>query len=496
MHTPVHAGLAPVRWRQVWLFLLKATAMGLLAGSIAGLLLSVIRWLGAPVAIEVVIASLAAAPVVGLVVGVLCRPGWHAAARAVDQCYELKDRSSTALAFAAKPTPTVFHELQVEDAAQHLSGIDPARVVPLRVPRIVPLALAVLTVAVLGLMISPLGSSNVQAGPAQPIPEIVAEADRIAERLQAFEELAKQEQNPELDKLVKELKQLVEEMKQPGVDEREALAKLSEMQAALAAEQAQYNTGLVDGQLQALGEAMTAAEATEGAGKALQEGKYDKAAQELEKLEEPPTDRKEAKALEEKLKQVSKQMGDVGLGQMGDAVAEMAEGVKGGKGKFQKSAKQLANAVKKQDRRRRINNLLAAEIDRLSESKCNCNMNGGPLGKRPERSTSPSSNWGRATSGNQLGDRTNLLSQRQMEHITGMPGDEGESEVETTHSAEGRQQARRGYKDVYKEYRKLSEAVLENEPIPLGHRQTIRKYFELIRPQSESDTKYSGTGGQ
>ena len=29
----------------------------------------------------------------------------------------------------------------------------------------------------------------------------------------------------------------------------------------------------------------------------------------------------------------------------------------------------------------------------------------------------------------------------------------------------------------------MSEAVLENEQIPLGHRQTIRRYFESIRPQ-------------
>jgi hypothetical protein len=30
----------------------------------------------------------------------------------------------------------------------------------------------------------------------------------------------------------------------------------------------------------------------------------------------------------------------------------------------------------------------------------------------------------------------------------------------------------------------MSEAVLDSEPIPLGHRQTIRRYFELIRPQN------------
>ena len=31
----------------------------------------------------------------------------------------------------------------------------------------------------------------------------------------------------------------------------------------------------------------------------------------------------------------------------------------------------------------------------------------------------------------------------------------------------------------------MSEAVLDSEPIPLGHRQTIRRYFELIRPQGD-----------
>jgi hypothetical protein len=36
----------------------------------------------------------------------------------------------------------------------------------------------------------------------------------------------------------------------------------------------------------------------------------------------------------------------------------------------------------------------------------------------------------------------------------------------------------------------MSEAVLDSEPIPLGHRQTIRRYFELIRPQETGeDTK-------
>jgi hypothetical protein len=349
-----------------------------------------------------------------------------------------------------------------------------------------------LAVALAALLINPFGSPTVDAGPSAPLPYVVAEAEKIEERLKDLEELAKQEPNDELKKLVQELKQMVEEMKQPGVDEREALAKLSEMQAALQAEQAQYNTGLVDGQLAALGEALSSSQCTEGAGKALQDGKHEKAAQELEMLEDPPTDRKEAKALEEKLKQVAKEMGEVGLGSMSEAAGEMAEGVKAGRGKFQKGAKLLAKAAKDQARRKRINNFLAAEFDRLTECKCNCN--GGPEGKKLTKSLSPSSNWGRATSGN-IGDKTNMLTEKRMEQVTGVDSGEGTSEVETTHSAEGRQNAQRGYKDVYKEYRRMSEAVLDSEPIPLGHRQTIRKYFELIRPQnSELEKKDGGEG--
>ena len=73
------------------------------------------------------------------------------------------------------------------------------------------------------------------------------------------------------------------------------------------------------------------------------------------------------------------------------------------------------------------------------------------------------------TSGNTLGDKTKLQSKRDVKEITGNPGD-GPSEMETTHSVEGKQQAARGYKESYQKYKKMSEAVLDSEPIPLGHR--------------------------
>jgi hypothetical protein len=484
----IYHALRPVRRRQWILFLLRSAAWGLLVGSVAGILVGLWRWrTGAAITPALAGSILAAGPVLGLLLGLARRRGWHQAAAAVDAHYRLKDRTATALDFLSRPEVTPVHELQVQDAVEHLATVEARDVVPFRLPRTLPYAAGLLAVA--GVLMSwPIASRKAQAGPAKADPVIVAQAEEIAENLKQLDELAKKERDPELEKLVQQLKQKVQEMKEPGVDLREALAKLSEMQTAIAAQQAQYNTGLVDGQLASLGAAMTPADSLEAAGQALQEGKFDQAAAELEKLENPELDRKEAKAVEEKLKQVAEAMGEAGLGQMSDAASELADGIKGGNsGKIGKSTKALAKMTKNHARRRRINKLLELEGDKLTESKNKCNMNSLVKGKRPSKSNSPSSNFGLATSGN-MGEKTNLLSKRNLEEITGEPGD-GPSEMETTHSPEGRQVAARGYKEAYQRALKKSEAVLDSEPIPLGHRQTIRKYFESIRPQNEPGEK-------
>ena len=83
---------------------------------------------------------------------------------------------------------------------------------------------------------------------------------------------------------------------------------------------------------------------------------------------------------------------------------------------------------------------------------------------------------------------TKLDSDRKRDQVKGQMG-EGDSETETTHMPEGRQTAARKYSEQYQKYRRMSEAALNSEPIPLGHRQTIRRYFELIRPQGDEAEK-------
>jgi len=489
----IFSELAPVRRRQQGMFALWTTVVGLLASSTVGIILGIARWITSwPASPLVAMAVLAAGPILGLVIGLAWRRSWQAAAVAVDEHYGLKDRASSALAFLAKPATTTLQELEIHDAEEHLTTIRPREVVPFRFPRPLPYA-AGLLVAAIALVAWPLTSTQVQAEPSEPLPEVLAEVEKISEDLQQLNELAKEERDPELEQLVHELQELLEEMVQPGVDVKEALAKLSEMQAAISAQQAQYNVGLVDGQLQSLGQAMMTAQPLEGAGKALQEAKFDRAAKELEDLEDVEFDKKEAKTTAEKMKQVADAMGEVGLGEMSDEVSEMCEGMKSGqKGKFMKASKSLAGMVKRQGSRKRVYDILDAELARLNECKGECKnpKNSMAKGKKPEKSMSPSSQFGMATSGNVIGDKTSLLAKRNLEEITGNPG-EGPAEMETMHSPEGREQAGRSYRDLYNKYKKESEAVLDSEPIPLGHRETIRRYFELIRPQNADAEKSS-----
>jgi rubrerythrin len=50
---------------------------------------------------------------------------------------------------------------------------------------------------------------------------------------------------------------------------------------------------------------------------------------------------------------------------------------------------------------------------------------------------------------------------------------------------EGEQQAIRQYTAMYNKFKREAEAVLDSLPLPMGHRETVRAYFEAIRPSSE-----------
>jgi hypothetical protein len=499
MPSTVLEHLAPVRRRQRRVLVLRAAALGLLAGGVASVALLLARWwVDRPALLGAALALLVGGPIVGALVGARRRLTWQDTAEAVDRHYGLKDRVISALEFTATPTPTEFQAAQVRDTLRHLARLNPPEVVPLRWPRSAPFALAAGALAVV-LLARPFLLSHANALPPDPLAAVLAETRTLEEQVREIEAAAKELQSAELQKLAEEMRRRIEEMKQPGVDFREAMAKVSQMQAALAAQMKEFNVALVDDQLQNLGKAMDGAGALEASGKALQEKQYDKAARELEQLESVKLDKKGAQAAGDRMDQAAKEMKDKGLQQLGKATDKLAKGVKGNdKKQFQAGARDLAKEVRNHERRSRIMQLMAREQQRLADCKERCeryNRNLLAQNQKGNPSSSPPPSAGSSpTRSDPLGERSRLPTQQKLEEIQGKAG-AGPAEVEDVNDPQERtEKARRPDREVYQKYRRMSEAALENERIPLGHRQAIRRYFELIRPQS-ADTDKKETPG-
>lgn len=488
MREAIFQKLNSVRQRQWSVTIASAFVSGLAGGAALVVGMSVLRLVDVwQVSAWESWSVLLGVPLLSVVISVvLCRlrSDWLPAARAIDGHYELKDRTETALAFLRRQpsgSASDWEQLQVADALRHLQSVEPTQVVPLKLPSSWRWVALSATIAVV-LICWPTSWQKVNAGPSLPNDAIVSEAEQVEEDLKELAEQLPEEHDPELDALIKELQAKAEEMKEPGVDVREALAKLSEMQTAIQALAVQFNVATADEELKAIGEALQSAQALEQAGQAMQAGEFDKAAEELTKLDSPQLDRKEQRAVSEKLKKVSESAGQKGLNKLSQAAKEAAEGLNNDTPSQSKEGlSKLGECCKKQAQSKKISDLLKNQLNKLGESKGNCQSqgNGNKLAKNP------STKAGRGTNSEVIGERTSLASKNNRENVTGQKGEQGDTETETLTTHESEEQAQRGYKDVYQKYRKLSDTVLENDDIPLGHRQTIRRYFEAIRPNRE-----------
>jgi hypothetical protein len=76
------------------------------------------------------------------------------------------------------------------------------------------------------------------------------------------------------------------------------------------------------------------------------------------------------------------------------------------------------------------------------------------------------------------------LAANQKMNLKGQESGQGESDIETEKSDPQEEETLRAYREQIEKFESLSESALESESIPMGHRQTIRKYFELIRPSN------------
>lgn len=493
--------LRPVRSRLRLRSGLSWLAAGALTGGIVCLVLAIGR-LG--LGWQVGVLEMAAAVVGGMgllgLVGMAMQRPWNESAAVVDSHYDLKDRTVTALQFADDADASPMRELQVQDATGHLQSVNATEVVPFKAPRQAAWAAGLIGIACASLMFTIAQSpASADVTDRQGIEDA---ADEIQAEVEEMEELAEESGIEELKDLVEELKVDLAELQEADTDARESLETISEMQQKMQEMMASMNIAGMDAQLSAVAEAMAGAEAFKSAADALEKQDLDKAAKELENVNPENMERTEARPTSEKLALTAAAAKKKGMSKMSETLEQMSLSVKKGDNKGTcENCKSLSQQIKKHSLCKSMCNMLTSKCNKLGECKklCagSCNKSGQgqcpgtginlAKGQSNNKSNNSSKKAGSKTAGNIDGEKTRLDSQRQMANLTGQMGAEGDSEFETTTSQEAQEQATRKAQKAFAKYQKMSEAVLESEPIPLGHRQTIRKYFELIRPNGDED---------
>lgn len=494
--------LAVVRRRLRTQRVIEGTSWGLLGGSFFALPFLVAHLLGvfsggSPLILFV--ATTGAGLLLGAAVGRFWPLDWHESARCADRHYRFKDRLLTALKLLPRSKATPMERLQLEDAARHAEQVDPKVVQPYRLPRHFAWSVCVALLA-LAISLAPSFLSRYQAvAAAQRLPEVVSAVDTLQENLiEKVEELAeKHPEEKEIKELADQLKELLAQLDDAATERKESLATLSEMEAAIRSTMNAFQLEAVDQSMKELAEALGAAEATRSAGQSMKDGQYSKAADELEKFNATDSmSKQERRAVPEQMRRAAEGMNRRGQKSLSQATLKMAEALeKCDNAQCKSGACQLAGECRKQSLRKGICEGLGGKLALLGLCKSECNGGGQCQGEKngaqnTSKSDQASKSWGTGAAGDPTsGEETNLDGTRQRQDITGMIGSEGDSEYEKMNSAEAQQeQTGRALRDVFQEYRKMSEAVLESEPIPLGQRQTIRRYFESIRP-AESDQK-------
>lgn len=460
-------------------------SVGLAVGCFIALIVALISFAVGPVAWFILPVAVVSFAAIGALGGLLIPVRTKSTASLVDRHYQLKDRTITGLQFEHDTEPVRM--LQANDARRHLEPIDPRDCVPITInsPALTTaVSLAIITLVVF-LSATPQLDASIAAG---PVTLAANQANTLRETmLGELEQLKEEVDQPELDELTQRLEELVEELETESMDERDMMATLSEMEQVIQSAREAMQLEMTDAQMQALAAAIEPSETMRAAAAAMKEGDYDKAADKLEQIDPVDLSDKERRAVADNLKKFVAKLPAGKQGKLSGAAEQMQAGLESKNfSKCKDGMCKLARLCKSQSQCKKIGECMSCQLNKLSQCKSQCrgSKNGG---NNASKSNSPKNSWGRGVTGNPNdGQATQLESSRNEEQLTGQQGD-GPSESEVIAAPEGEQAAARVFASKYQKFRSQAEAVLDSEPLPLGHRETVRQYFENIRPAGVSE---------
>jgi hypothetical protein len=388
-----------VRTRIRLLLASQGACLGLTAAALIGLLLVLatrMRWWTD--AVDYLWAVLLLGAVVGLIAGWTRRITPLVAAQIADDRAHLKERLSTAVELAGRPERTPLQQAQLADAAQAARSLEPARVLPWRVPRQarwLGLATCIL-LAALFVPDLPVFSS--------PQEKLDRAAMRIeGERLQQVAKELEKKLDPEKrdDENEEILKQIARNMKQLGKDQergriskKQAMLEMNDLQKQLREALDKNPTAGAGKSLEQVASAMQdaarrqkqggneeAARSLTSMAENLEKRDFEGARRQLEdmaqKLQSGQMSADEAQAAADTLSQMAEAMEGSGLDKAAQQMKEAAEKLAGAADQNRKLEERLEKAATEAERREIREQMAQKMAEAVKQAASDCQQAGG-----------------------------------------------------------------------------------------------------------------------
>lgn len=450
----------------------------------------------------------------------------NAPEKAIDARYSFDDRCLTAgdvLRQTEKREPTPIERLQLEDCFQRVENVRANDVVSIK-PKRAKVKTTALLVAVIALMTTvwkPFASQASGGVPNETVAAVLQELHDVV--LPAVRELSDASpEDRELKKLSDNLARWTDEIETSSDDPMKATAVVARMEEALKKTIDSYDVEGAERAFKSLGEAFGEIDETTKVGEALAEGDFEKAADELEKLDFKKMSVRDRQALANKLKAAAETIRSRQDEQAAQLTEQLAEELQSGKcASCKNTSCKLAGKLRGHKSNKEKTKQLSCQMARLGLCKSNCAgacatctqncsskgaQNNGKKTKSGNKSGASAS--GGASSARPLGASQSVASDplggqdsqlrinKELTQIAGKEGEEGDSTKEIVRSDDAAlqdQEAQRVRDEEAREFSKQIEATLDAEEIPLERRRVVRDYFEAIRVDATSQLQSGET---
>lgn len=406
-------------------------------------------------------------------------------ALAVDESANLKDRITSAYEFLAGEKLDEPRVSQIHDAIRHARAVNSGALFRFQWPRhSAYLGLGLLVLSLTFFIPAALPTQTASAA-SDDVKQL-----QLAELKDLQEQLAAQPvPDKELKDVLEKLKDIQKRFEQGELSERDVMLELARLDEDMRQKASELGVENLEGEMNTIVPHLMSSAAAVQVASALKENQLDKANEELQKLSANVKEKKISKGQKRELALnmgvAASKLGGKKNASFGGDFSKASEALEKDDTEGFESACQSVGDKLCLMKKARTMKLASKKIGNCKSclGQCDSKEFGYTLGPKSLGNKKGGLKAGTAASGNPLGEASRLAdSYRNMIRVTGQAG-QGPVETETEITEGQLSQSQRAVKELHANFAAVAEEAIENEAIPLSHRQHVKKYFQSIRPQ-------------